>query len=682
MSYKLNDWDLTTDRYVTPKAGEAIGEHDYVTFDVPDLSTAPFTSIYRGSSNTDKGNSVEIVADLSDEDSGTYLTMFIDDGTNRQGIKIYNGYIKLLAGSEITIEVENSRVQPTEENPEINFHRYTITLNQNRFKVYFDKNIVIDTGDVSASLVNEGRLLVGFPESQDGSYIAKFKYIKYADCEYKYLNFSDIDFEFELDSSPLFDSINKRVYHKKDFDNMPDPVFDVEEDPETGETKYNAVYNAWAPLSYVCGSYSTELDRYDGLGHVTSIGLALPQRQDMAYPLFFYRVRSVIQINNEYVPISEFSNTYIEKRKKNAVFQKFNPVYYEYESLDYPLTQYVFVYDNIRGYLDENVLEYTEKDEGDHFIAATNEKAVVLLPNLPVHDDWKITFYNVGNYSITIKDSSGGYVGTVGIGQAVTCSYDTAYAYNWVTSTKHDTASFYLQADISSEIFKAVYNARIPAYDYVYSKALSSGNIANIVRAESKEADSFFAELNTASGFCNAYSADNDVFLERYGNIFGFDNPALFKNSADRRNIFQVMLFNLYNQTKGAGLKDVIYAITGTYPEITEYKDVLFNVVWSNDDMPKVSTSQKFYLYDDKNPSYITSPFVVYNQKDRYATMQIDIYDPYNLSYSRELVQQAIRLFKPGWVRTLVVFHDSEGMPIEEKSTYWYSKYINAAYNK
>ena len=332
---------------------------------------------------------------------------------------------------------------------------------------------------------------------------------------------------------------------------------------------------------------------------------------------------------------------------------------------------------------------YSSDDFGDHVVAADRDGAAVLLPELPVSDDWQITLYNVGDFSVEIEDYLGGFVATVAPGQAVTCVYDSAHAYNWTTYLKHDVANFTLQADVASEVFNAVYNSRIPAYDYVYTKELSSGNIANIVRAESKEVGDFFSNLEDQENLLNLYSADNDLFTERYSNIFNIPvyneesgGGGVFSNRAEARDAFQVILLNLTKQLRVGGLSSVIAAITGSKPEITEYKDVPFNVIWSHEEAKTAPDNLKFYLYDPKCPSYITNPFVPYGQTERYSTFQVDIFNPYNIEYKQELIKQVIKIFKPAWTRAIINFYDSEGMPIEEKIYYWYADYLRSEYNK
>lgn len=681
MSYRLNDWWLTNPDYVTPKKGDEVGveiveiegeeqkvERKYVTFDVPDLSVEPFTYIYRGASSADKGNSVEVVADLSEVDSTeNYLAVYIDDGTYRQGIKIYKGKVVLLDGSD----------QKTVENAAATAHRYTLSMLDGKFVCYFDKKKIFTPEEVPASS-GESRLVVGFPESQSGSFKAKFEYIKYAEGVYTYVNLEDVDFEFQLDSAPTFDTVNLKTYNRASFIKTP-PNYDDEtaeerEIREKNEEMYEDLPNAWDPVEHVCGSYVN--GEYDHKGIVNSISIALPQKPDMALPAFYYRVKIAGEGYN-----SPYSQTYFSSLTTPEIFPHTADVYYEQAGqFPVPLEGYIFVYDVTDGVAGIERISYTQDDAGMHRLYSTAEGAVIVLPPIPVSDNWKISLCNVGDYTINVQSALGDQLLHVEPKQVVSYEFDTA-DYKWYSFIEHDIAFFNLRPDISSAIFKSVYTSHIPSYDYVYTKDYNSGNIATIVRAEASEVAKLFTQQQNQSDMLSIYKADNDDFTERWKNIFNL-SESLFKNKAEMRDTFQVLVGNSLEQMRAASIERVLMAVTGAKPDIIELKDVIFNIIWSAHDLKEQPHSRKFSLCDKDYPSYYVNPFIVYDKQDQHHTWQVKVYDPYNLQYSQDLIKQIIQLYKPGWTHVIVDFYNAEGEKIQKKYVYWYDNYLKSSYNK
>lgn len=655
-TFKLNDWSLSDVTNVTPKIGDEIGSSEYVIFDVPDLSVSPFTYIYQDASSTDKGNSVEIVADLSEVDSDTYLAMYIDDGTNRQGIKIYRNEVKLLDGSSLT----------TVENPSGEFHRYTITMKEGVFTFAFDK-IEVQTENPIPVQQSQGRkLVIGFPESQSGSCKVKFKYIKYAEGVYKYVVLENTDFELQLDSAPTFNTVNLHTYTKSSFDTIPT-------DPK-----------AWDPLNIVRGNYIADTDSYDGHGLVTAATIKLPQKPDMEMPTFFYRVRFIGDCTSDY------SAVYFNNRSDVYEFSQADQAYYTQDNIDInELPGYVFIFDasaDRRG--DDKGLFYTLDDHGFHQILALTDLAQIHLPasrdengEIIIPDNWKITFRSVGERPFTVYSGENAELFKVTEGQVVTMQFDTATG-EWITYVEQDPTQFKIHPDVTNEVFKAVYGYHLPAdQDDVYTKSYDTGNAATILRAESRELGKVFSEDMDDSSRTGIFKAPNDLFTERWGNIFQFDK-SLFKNQAEMRDILQTLVLNMHGEMLHDNMETVIEAVTGAKPTIIQYKDKVFNTLWSSADIKKLPDSQRYYLYDGEHPSFSVNPFILYGGNDKAYTFQINIYDPYDLQYDRDMVQRIIQLFKPGWTKAVTVFYDAEGHQYQKKYYYGIDNYGEAAYNK
>lgn len=675
MSYRLNDWWLTNPEYVTPKKDDEIGvviegdekvERKYVEFNVTDLTVSPFTYIYRGASSKDKGNSVEIVADLSDEDSGSYLTMYIDDGNNRQGIKIYKNKVTLLDGTSITTDLETAG----------SFHRYTLSLMEDEFVFTLDKNVLLRQKENPVS-TGESQVVVGFPESQTGSYKAKFEYIKYAEGVYTYVILEDVDFEFQLDSAPTFDTINLKTYNKDSFIHH-EPTYDgetpeEEEQRKLKEAMFNELPAAWEGVEHICGTYRDGV--YDNKGIVHSISIALPQKPDMSMPPFFYRVRIA---GDKYT--SDYSQTYISSLTKPKLFSTSSDAYYEQEyQLPVPLPGYIFIYDSTTGVVGNEIINYTQADDGVHRIYPTGEGAKVILPPIPVSDNWKITLCNIGEYTVLVKSEIGDEMLSVEPKQVVSYEFDTA-DNKWYSYVEQNIAKFNLRPDVSSEIFKAVYTTHIPSYDYVYTKEYNTGNIATIVNAEASEVAKMFTAQQNQAEMLNIFKAENNDFTERWKSIYNL-SETLFKNRAEMRDAFQVLIGNSLEQMRKYNIEQVLTALTGSKPDIIEYKDKIFNILWSTADFREQPQSRRYQLADPDHPSYYVNPFIVYDGADKHYTWHVKVYDPYNMQYSQELIKQVLQLYKPGWTHVIIDFYDVEGAPIRKKYVYWYDSYLNATYN-
>lgn len=807
MAYMLNDWTLSSPTHVSPQPGDPIGSQEYVIFNVPDLSVSPYTYITQTASSSVNGNSVEIVADLSDEDTNSYINMYIDDGTNKQGIKIYSGKVTLLDGTSETILTNTSGT----------FHRYTISMKQGVFKFWFDKNCLIEKQTTDAT--SSAQLFIGFTSGQVGEFIANFKYIKYAYGVYKYLIPSDLDFELQVDSDPSFNTVNLHTYTKSNFEHIKterdawDPVSYIcgRYKEQAGKVTYtkigtptivssvvsnlsdanylqvgsdvfnkdisevvvkctldsNAIRQGentifyktsdnisltipstttafseptiyltgpdqaytftdfiptvdvpfWLKYTYsgttarlyyslngldytlcrtitnvtvtgadgtfiigkgsasgnyfsgsidltetfikVKGSYWFRNNAYDGIGIVNSATITLPQKPDMQLPLFYYRVRTTNSDGE-----TAFSQTYLVNKVK-------------------PQT--------IAATQDKISLFYTSADAGYHALAPLSNIGVA-LPQIPVADNWKTTLYNESPYTISIydytvgaayqeepstTDTSNPYF-VIQPYQIVSVTFDTA-DNKWYITLDKKRCSFSLFPDVTSEIFNAVYHYHIPSYDYVYTKVYDSGNIATLVHAEAKEIANVVSGIQTASENMNIFVAEQDTFAEKWSNVFNLDK-SLFKNPSEMRDTFQYLINNLTGQMLKPTMQDVLYAVTGAAPDIIEYKDKLFNLLWSTSD--NVPTDMRYYLYDNSHPSFIRNPFIVYNGAAKEFTFEIRVYDPYNLQYSQELIRQIILMFKPGWTRAVIKFYNEEGETYAEKYYYGIDNYIESAYTR
>lgn len=637
--YKINDWNVTNIDFLTPKPGSIPGSSDFVTFNIPDLTIAPYSNIYTDYSviaTSEYGNSFEVVAKFDDNKSNTYFEMYIADRTNKDGIHIFNGSISYLDGTNV-IPVQNT---------DSDAHKYTLTLQNGLLRVFFDEQMVLQRKTTNTSINPEMR--VGFTKEQTGSAILNLKYVKRAKGVYNYIKPKNIDFELLIDAVDTFDSPNLKTYTKDSFSI-------IKQNPES-----------WDTVSLVCGDFGEDGYKFNGL--VQSATIHLPPKQDGIEIPFYYKVRFN---NTEYT--SDFSQTYLTNRIKpeQLVLQ---PKTISLKEV--PATKTT----NTKAQTQDIYKILSEKDAGYKAYRIQDEGGNIVLPPTPVSDGWSVQIYNAGETKIHIIDALSYEIAEINPKEIVSCTYSTTNN-NWNSCVLQKKQKFVLLPNITNIVFDAVYNHHLPAYDEVYTKAFNSGNAADILRGKATQIDDFYASLRTQYANLSNFTANRDDMNQRWSTVFGLDK-SLFKNSADMRDIMQTLLLNVRGELLANVLSYVISAITGANPEIIEYKDIDFNVLWSSADIKRLPMNKTYYLYDDEHPSLDVNPFIVYGGADQAFTYQINVFDPYNLTYNQELIKQIIEMFKPVYSYVVVNFYSSEGLPYTKRYYYGTDNYLEAAYNK
>lgn len=650
MNYKLMSWSINSTTNITPKPGPYDEFQKYVIFDVPDLSAIPYTYIYKSPNSPSEGNSVEIVADFDDCGTSSKLYLVIDDGLHREGIYIHNSSVSI---------INTSTVIPV-TNPAGEQHRYTITLDESTFTVYFDRKIIY-TGAASTEST-KANMYVGFIESQTGKAIVKFSFIKDTKGIFRYIIPEDTDFELQIDSSPKFDSINLKTYTKQDFISVP-------------ENK-----DQWSPVSYICGNFINGV--YDGKGIVQSVTIQLPEKPDAEMPIFYYRVRE--KYNDIY---TDYSCSWLDKSVRP---KKTDIIPVTVSLLDTSVGNTI----NDSGELlinaddtdkeaikNRNVEEILDESDAGYFpISPTSENAGIVLPETPLPDLWSVDIYNASDKTVTVYDHIGNSMLKIGPWQINRYEYSITDNI-WKTSILQKQGSFSLFPNVTSVVFDSVFNYHIPSYDEVYTKAYGSGNVASIVNAEAAEIDKMYETQKQLSMNVGSFVADRDAFNKKWSNIFSLDK-SVFRNAVEMRDAFQVMIQNLQYQTLSRSIEDIIKAVTGVKPEIIEYKNKLFNVLWSKEERERLPLNKRYYLFDPEHPNLEMNPFILYGGADKQFTWQINIFDTFNIGVNKELVKQIISLFKPAWTKAIIVFYTPEGVPEETKYFYGTSDYLNSSYNR
>ena len=128
-------------------------------------------------------------------------------------------------------------------------------------------------------------------------------------------------------------------------------------------------------------------------------------------------------------------------------------------------------------------------------------------------------------------------------------------------------------------------------------------------------------------------------------------------------------------------IEELIYELTGAKPRITEYKDKMFNVLCSDEQQKTLPTTEKFYLYDENNPSFFQKPFVLYGGSAKAFTWQIDVFDPYNLQYNQDMIKKIIDMYKPAHTYVIVNFYNYEGVSYTKHYYYGTDNYLESLYN-
>lgn len=303
----------------------------------------------------------------------------------------------------------------------------------------------------------------------------------------------------------------------------------------------------------------------------------------------------------------------------------------------------------------------------------------IQLPETPTTDGLTFTIHNASDFDLNVFTFDKFLPFIIKAQNVVNVTYDLA-TDKWYNSIVAGQKKFVLPQNIQKIVFDVVYKSHIPAYDYVYTKQFSSGNVADFVRTFASGIDYTINQFGIDKTNLDAFSADRDSFNQRFSNIFNFD-VSLFKNSAEMRDTMLCLNNSLPGQMLEGPIKELIYELTGATPRIYEYKDVNFNVLWSEAERKKLPSSEKFYLYDEQHPSFFQKPFVLYGGSAKAFTWQIDVFDPYNLKYNQDLIKQVIDMYKPAHTYVIINFYNYEGVEYTKRYYYGTDNYIESLYN-
>ena len=381
--------------------------------------------------------------------------------------------------------------------------------------------------------------------------------------------------------------------------------------------------NPWDPVELICGSKDS--GTYDLTGLVYAATIQMPERQPGQSYSFYYRVRFK---SPQYK--SDFAHSYLIYRVKSLQ-------------------------------LDDEIVVLPENPADGADYTITNTGSIPLFVyRFPYEQGIRLP--DIPKYS------------------TVRYTYDKA-TDNWLVEILYKQAKFLLPYDISKPVFEAVFQKTLPYDGEVYTTDFDSGEAANIINAKAHAEDNFMQYVTEQRRNLSVSGSDIVTGNQRWETVFDLDE-SLFRNTAEERHAFQCMVENLKGQTMYKTIYNLVYDLTGCAPRITEYKDKIFNVIYSHADSLQKPLSELYYLADDENVSIVANPIILYDQKDRMPTWQIDVYDRYDTQYNREVIKKVIDMYKPAYTKVVLNFYDKDGVLIEERYTYGYANYLRSVFNK
>lgn len=475
---------------------------------------------------------------------------------------------------------------------------------------------------------------------------------------------------------------------------------------------YNIKLKAWDPISYMCGNWNSDISDYDNKGIVSGCSIKLPRRQLGQYTKYYYRVKTLLPVTLDGQTVTQES-AWAYSRKEFTEHQINDTAFME------DTTTFAVPTENEEAYncdftVDANVLLPTPDKKG----------WFVYISNAGTHDITVVFNRTITDLTTKEKQTVEEKIQIIHPKEGYKFVYD---GLMWDCFYETSQQIFYLNIDRSKDIFSFIFNDRLPSGEAVYSKGGESGVVATLLKAYSHETDLQMLNQSRASDILNILLDSPDDLYTRYGGIFNLDK-SLFKNQYELRDMMQQLVKNEHLQTKRAGIENILFALTGTYPVIHELHDKNFWVVYntvdainlanalmvSDDDVvlsdnlsllfyqdsaPQLNytdmdeyapaPSEQYYLEDPDNPSQVYQPAIVWDDMDKDYSVIIDVFDPFDLQYNKdyqeqqttcklqakykELVKNIIKLWKPAHIKTYIRFYNSEGVIDEEQ--HWYYTY-------
>lgn len=475
---------------------------------------------------------------------------------------------------------------------------------------------------------------------------------------------------------------------------------------------YEIKLKAWDPITYMCGNWDATLSEYDNKGIVSGCSIKLPTRQLGEYIKYYYRIKTLLPVT-----IDGQSDT----QESAWAYSRKEFTEYQVDDSAFELSTQIF---NVPS---------TDKEA---YNCDFTVDAKVLLPT-PDKKSWYVYISNAGTHDITVVFNrtitdltTKEQVTTEEEIQIIHPKEGYKFVYDglmWDSFYETSQQIFYLNIDRSRDIFSFIFNDRLPSGESVYSKGGESGVVATLLKAYSHETDLQMLNQSRASDVLNILLDSPDDLYARYGGIFNLDK-SLFKNQYELRDMMQQLVKNEHLQTKKAGIENILFALTGTYPIIHELHDKNFWVLYNTTDAINLANTllindsdylftdnlsllffqnspsqlnytdldeytppdnQQYYLYDPDNPSQVYQPAILWDDMDKDYSIIIDVFDPFDLQYNKdykeqqttcklqvkykELVRNIINLWKPAHIKTYIRFYNAEGVIDEEQ--HWYYTY-------
>lgn len=235
---------------------------------------------------------------------------------------------------------------------------------------------------------------------------------------------------------------------------------------------------------------------------------------------------------------------------------------------------------------------------------------------------------------------------------------------------------FMLDADLTDAIFSHMYNSRLPGGN-VYTRYNNSGNIATILKTESKLTDLIIFDIIKAIRDSRIYTASDSVLQNNFGSKYNLSKD-YFMGPLEYRYALLEIDSAYRNPGTKSGIKRIFKSIFGVDPIIKEYRHVPGWIIWGDYDTPPENL--EFVLSDDNElyPTY--NEIVLYSEEDTAFGFDISVYNPYDISVSEKLVTEIVSDFKPVCSSENIIMHDKYGLEFQYPAYYYFSNFGRGLY--
>jgi hypothetical protein len=177
-----------------------------------------------------------------------------------------------------------------------------------------------------------------------------------------------------------------------------------------------------------------------------------------------------------------------------------------------------------------------------------------------------------------------------------------------------------------------------------------------------------------------------------FGRLLDFSKPSTM-SSPEYRGMLK-KLFNLYSKSGTVySIKEIVKLLTGTYPEVLEYKNKYGWIVYDERRDPTISPFPyppepfkydnpyaHFFPINDLDPytGFLLPKCAPMSNFEKVFSLEIRVRNPFLLDLNRDLIAAAIYKFKPAHVKVYLYIENSLGQL--EIYSYWDYAYSGTYY--